>query len=52
MAGHRDSGTACRIFIHIGIGCALGGGSMLVEHERWDFEIRENYAEKWVGLVF
>lgn len=30
----------------------LGGGSMLVEHERWDFEIRENYAGKWIGLVF
>lgn len=25
---------------------------MLAEHERWDFEIRENYAGKWmVGPV-
>lgn len=24
---------------------------MLAEHERWDFEIRENYAGKWIGRV-
>lgn len=24
---------------------------MLAEHERWDFEIRENYTGKWIGRV-